>query len=829
MATAHRRYQSPDHKSCFGWAACMVMLSKFMSLLGVPMCHFALHCAQIVELSVSSSSSYDNNTETLANATASNISTMYNNTETSANATASNNGTMYEYLEFAKGFLLVVYVLYLIVAVLFQCLPKAVGKRLIDITSSFGMLATFLATTGVLVSMVKYMYIQGTGGLLVVILIVLLSPLALTLLRGDLISLAISVALLPLYTVTAVFTFTLVPIFAVANADDVGWGTYGAGGADCTRRFCKRFTPHKFVALSIVLIFNGIYSLIVYNVSVGDAKVFTVCVVFGPYLVFLVFSISAMARRCFRFTCRDADVEPRNGQGEEKHEVDSCNGCGCDINDEALKRDNCEPLLLNIRHGGRAQPLDDQRVKDYADSAREAGKNACGTAAFKQHIQDASWAHAVGLAAPASLWHVVTLVCAYNETLPEVMQTIDSIRLNAAQAGLRALTVVMLDGIIKLTGANSHRQIILQDTFDAARGGNAIEFGNGDGFFSRFCTKSNVLYVVKRTNAGKADSHHRFFDFLGAFTTAACPAYMLLTDSGTVFGDYCLARLVQSLRDHPSLIGVTARQRVLLFASAMKPLCSTELFSIIVAGGRLKSFWAWLLSMAPLQGAEFEMTYMVLQDMMSFLRKLLILPGPCMCFKVKEFLAYGIPSAYEASLRGHVAAPATAAAEGPAIFSSIRDFVFANAILAEDRFLSDIVCKVSGMGTKWVNGAHFFYEPMYTFVEFLFQRRRWANGTDYHFLYSSFYPPAATAVAHSYETNNSSSSSSSNNNNGDSGTSGSGTSGSGGFHLINVAPVQRSCQSGTAGKGGDAGSQGIDEIDPTIEESDDTEGSDIYV
>lgn len=86
----------------------------------------------------------------------------------------------------------------------------------------------------------------------------------------------------------------------------------------------------------------------------------------------------------------------------------------------------------------------------------------------------------------------------------------------------------------------------------------------------------------------------------------------------------------------------------------------------------------------------------------------------------------------------------------------------ANMRLAEDRVLSFVVVFATGMGTKWVSGATFQYEPEIEFVKLLEQRlvtklrcytilytirrRRWINGTTACLFFNQFSPEARLIV-----------------------------------------------------------------------------------
>ena len=66
---------------------------------------------------------------------------------------------------------------------------------------------------------------------------------------------------------------------------------------------------------------------------------------------------------------------------------------------------------------------------------------------------------------------------------------------------------------------------------------------------------------------------------------------------------------------------------------------------------------------------------------------------------------------------------------------TIGDLVFENAKRAEDRFLSHLCVSETGMDSKWVNGAAFYYEPHYEWWKLIDQRVRWFCGTVAAFIY----------------------------------------------------------------------------------------------
>ena len=112
--------------------------------------------------------------------------------------------------------------------------------------------------------------------------------------------------------------------------------------------------------------------------------------------------------------------------------------------------------------------------------------------------------------------------------------------------------IVLVDGVLKHTGGDiptqppQYRQIINGDVFSAAQGSEFVSLRE-DAYWSRFQKGRggvDTLYIVKRHNAGKADTHHRFFELIREMQHK--PPFVGLTDTGTIIGDYCIDKLVRS-------------------------------------------------------------------------------------------------------------------------------------------------------------------------------------------------------------------------------------------------------------------------------------------
>eukprot|EP00299_Pterocystis_sp_00344_P011872 c5611_g1_i1.p1 GENE.c5611_g1_i1~~c5611_g1_i1.p1 ORF type:complete len:737 (+),score=158.76 c5611_g1_i1:35-2245(+) len=221
-----------------------------------------------------------------------------------------------------------------------------------------------------------------------------------------------------------------------------------------------------------------------------------------------------------------------------------------------------------------------------------------------------------------------------------------------------------------------------------------------------------VLTIVKGENKGKADSHLWFFQL----ATAANPKYVFLTDAGTTYKSDCLNRLVNALEDDPQLGGVTGRQRATSAHQMSEP------------------FLSWIFSPAPLQAFEFEWTSSTNMAPFTLVGFLPVMPGPCQMFSWERLVSH------RRSLRSD-------SGTGLEAFSPLDEYIAlcrpetnitsrmfptrTLAKLAEDRLLVALFAASTGLKTKWIPGATFFYQPELKFRRLLEQRRRWTNGTVY--------------------------------------------------------------------------------------------------
>ena len=149
---------------------------------------------------------------------------------------------------------------------------------------------------------------------------------------------------------------------------------------------------------------------------------------------------------------------------------------------------------------------------------------------------------------------------------------------------------------------------------------------------SRFCkgAKFYPVFVTKSKNCMKFNSHLIFFAMCNLFKPDCC----FLTDCGSLYNDDCIHSLVHYLvRKHDKVVGVTARQRVMSSSARREvqeyPLWCRDRYSPSSYTRQLWDQVCWWLSPAPLQGFEFESTFLLNTSMFNIIGALPVLPGPC--------------------------------------------------------------------------------------------------------------------------------------------------------------------------------------------------------
>ena len=238
------------------------------------------------------------------------------------------------------------------------------------------------------------------------------------------------------------------------------------------------------------------------------------------------------------------------------------------------------------------------------------------------------------------------------------------------------------------------------------------------------------VFITKKRNAQKHNSHLLFFSMCNLQN----PDFVFLTDCGTTYDSDCIFHLSEYLfKKHNSVIGVTAKQCVMSetnrrqiqeyphwWKKKRQSFCT-----------RIMNEICWWFSPAPLQGFEFESSFLLNTSMFNIAGALPVLPGPCQMLwweHLKKDVCNtenGVLDVYFRHLN----------------YSNNEEsnIIQSNTVLAEDRILSfAMILRTFDLKTVWVNKASFNYEPMMTWVKLLGQRRRWINGTVSTYLYYLF-------------------------------------------------------------------------------------------
>jgi cellulose synthase/poly-beta-1,6-N-acetylglucosamine synthase-like glycosyltransferase len=234
------------------------------------------------------------------------------------------------------------------------------------------------------------------------------------------------------------------------------------------------------------------------------------------------------------------------------------------------------------------------------------------------------------------------------------------------------------------------------------------------------------IFITKFSNSQKFNSHLIFF----SLCNLQKPDFVFLTDCGTIYNEDCIYELLEYLyKKHQKIIGVTAKQKVMNQWTRQQILQYPSWWSSRKNRNLLFLLFdeiCWWMSPAPLQGFEFESSFLLNTSMFTVVKLLPVLPGPCQMIWWPHLDKQTNPNnsilnSYFKHLNMDI---------------NGENIIRANTILAEDRLLSfSLILKSQNLKTIWVKSATFSYEPMTSWVKLLGQRRRWINGTISTFLY----------------------------------------------------------------------------------------------
>jgi hypothetical protein len=213
-----------------------------------------------------------------------------------------------------------------------------------------------------------------------------------------------------------------------------------------------------------------------------------------------------------------------------------------------------------------------------------------------------------------------------------------------------------------------------------------------------FSKSFRLTLLMKRHNAGKADSQEIFCKL---FTTALASKYMLLTDCGTMYKNFCLVYLLDYMDEHPGCVGCTGHQRVMALADqGTESTLHNNLFAYA-------------------QGFDYEASQSMFSTPFTIVGCLPVIPGPCGMFNFGLLKESGALDDYFDLLRA-------------AQQSKTPDLVLGNLVLAEDRILCFMAVSCSGYTnyTSIEPRAVFYFEAETDPLKLFQQRRRWLNGTE---------------------------------------------------------------------------------------------------
>ena len=217
----------------------------------------------------------------------------------------------------------------------------------------------------------------------------------------------------------------------------------------------------------------------------------------------------------------------------------------------------------------------------------------------------------------------------------------------------------------------------------------------------KYQLKMNITLIIKIDNRRKHNSHEWFMGKDG-FADASHAKYFLATDAFTIFDLKCLYYLVNYLEKNPKCCACTGRQRAM--SRRQQGLRGRE----------------WMLSMDYIlrmtQRCDFELSTCVYNPAFSIFGFLPVIPGPCGMYRCEDALQDDARNWYFDVIN------ATPNETG---------LILGNLKIAEDRVLSyaSILKLKHTRFMGFVDEAMFYFEAETNLDSFLYQRRRWINGT----------------------------------------------------------------------------------------------------
>lgn len=219
-----------------------------------------------------------------------------------------------------------------------------------------------------------------------------------------------------------------------------------------------------------------------------------------------------------------------------------------------------------------------------------------------------------------------------------------------------------------------------------------------------------ISLVIKIKNRRKHNSHEWFIGKNG-FAEAVNANYLFFTDAFNIYNKTLLYHLVTSLDENKSMVAITGRQRLM---SKCQQGSNESMISIET-----------LLRMVQLY--DFESSNIIYNGAFSLGGLLPVIPGPCGLYRSFNLLDDDVRGFYFNTIN-----------EDP----DKSGLVTGNLKIAEDRILSYaavIKSKVEDAYMEFNQLAIFYFEAETHLDSFIFQRRRWINGSVAGYLYLLFF------------------------------------------------------------------------------------------
>ena len=218
----------------------------------------------------------------------------------------------------------------------------------------------------------------------------------------------------------------------------------------------------------------------------------------------------------------------------------------------------------------------------------------------------------------------------------------------------------------------------------------------------------SITLIIKIDNRRKHNSHEWFMHKNG-FGQAIHAKYLFMTDAFTLFNDTCLFHLIKQMDNDNNLSAVTGRQRVMTREQQ----------------GTYESMFSFAHVLRNIQMFDFELSNSVYNGAFSLGGFLPVIPGPCGMYRAKHLLQDAVRDWYFGVVNSD---------------PNNTGSVLGNLKIAEDRVLSSAAVLKTDKETSMAFNplAIFYFEAETDLRNFMFQRRRWINGSVAGYIYLLF-------------------------------------------------------------------------------------------